>query len=286
MSALNFEINQSPSNDSCSIEPSMGTINTQFNVSCPEWFNRDEIKDYSLCRSWERIEWEVNVSFSLLVWSAKLWKRTLLAFSSIATFPVRLSSGSELTFSLELLVYIRDTWDCLTEWNRTSIVVRPDPGNNFFTELLKTGNPNTIGQVITSLSLNKSTKWTRETSRRRSPVILADHFFASIDSPRWNSCGQYLRIIVESFSNVIERPGFTSQLGHGWFQQRIELSSKSACLSDGISHRSASHADLEQHSKLISSVSAINCSDESIDSKCSGKDLFVSSVIWKSALRG
>lgn len=47
-SALNFVINRSPYNGSCSIHPLNGTTSTVFTVSCPDWFDDDEIKDYSI----------------------------------------------------------------------------------------------------------------------------------------------------------------------------------------------------------------------------------------------
>ena len=47
-SALNFIINQPPYNGSCLINPSNGTTTTLFTVSCPDWYDEDEIKDYSV----------------------------------------------------------------------------------------------------------------------------------------------------------------------------------------------------------------------------------------------
>ncbi len=47
-SALNFIINPSPDNGSCSMNPLNGTTTTLFTVSCPGWFDADGIKDYSL----------------------------------------------------------------------------------------------------------------------------------------------------------------------------------------------------------------------------------------------
>ena len=47
-SALDFMINHPPSNGSCSIQPQNGTTQTQFTLSCENWFDEDEIKDYSL----------------------------------------------------------------------------------------------------------------------------------------------------------------------------------------------------------------------------------------------
>ena len=47
-SSLNFIINQSPYNGTCEVNPSNGTPNTIFTISCPNWFDEDIIKDYSL----------------------------------------------------------------------------------------------------------------------------------------------------------------------------------------------------------------------------------------------
>jgi hypothetical protein len=47
-SSLNFVINQPPSNGSCFINPQNGTTSSIFTISCPDWFDEDGIKDYSL----------------------------------------------------------------------------------------------------------------------------------------------------------------------------------------------------------------------------------------------
>ena len=54
-SALNFVINQSPRNGSCSISPSNGTTMTLFSILCSNWFDEDDIKDYSLYGIIDRI---------------------------------------------------------------------------------------------------------------------------------------------------------------------------------------------------------------------------------------
>jgi hypothetical protein len=48
ISALNFIMNQPPSNGSCMINPQNGTTTTLFTISCPNWFDVNGIKDYSL----------------------------------------------------------------------------------------------------------------------------------------------------------------------------------------------------------------------------------------------
>ena len=47
-SALDFIINRPPYNGSCEINPQNGTTSTLFTISCPDWFDEDGIKDYSL----------------------------------------------------------------------------------------------------------------------------------------------------------------------------------------------------------------------------------------------
>ena len=108
-------INSPPRNGSCSISPSNGTTLTLFSVSCPDWFDEDGIKDYSLYRL---------IDSSL---------RTLIAFSPVSMFEVRLPSVDE---PLRLSISIRDQRDCLSEWtNITSISVRIESA--VFADLLK-----------------------------------------------------------------------------------------------------------------------------------------------------
>jgi hypothetical protein len=47
-SSIYFKKNSPPSNGSCSIDPLNGTTRTLFNISCSNWFNENEIKDYSV----------------------------------------------------------------------------------------------------------------------------------------------------------------------------------------------------------------------------------------------
>jgi len=124
-SALQFVINQPPENGSCSISPSNGTITTLFQISCPDWFDEDGIKDYSL------------YSFT---------NQLMIAFSSESSFKVYLPSGE----NQNLFVEIRDQLNCLTKFNLSSISVETDSQLN--TNLLATGNQNTVSQLLTSFS--------------------------------------------------------------------------------------------------------------------------------------
>ena len=175
-SALNFVINQPPSNGSCSLSPSNGTTTTTFQVWCPDWFDQDGIRDYSLYTQ-----------------SSDPSKRLLIAFSPSSTFTVQLPAGQGSSSSLALLVSIRDTRSCVTEWNLTSIFVQPDSnaiGNlladlqgssntltsNPLVQLLAGGNQNTVGQVTGSLSQQFNQM---NTENLRSAV--------SSNSPNWDS---------------------------------------------------------------------------------------------------
>ena len=90
----------------------------------------------------------------------------LIAFSVESTFKVYLPAVRNVNASLQLMIVIRDQRDCVTEWtNLSSIVVQADDGvlddlikisngeltSNPFTQLLKMGNQNQVGQVTSSL---------------------------------------------------------------------------------------------------------------------------------------
>jgi len=44
---FDIEINQSPKNGICSINPLNGTIITLFKINCSNWFDQDGIKDFT-----------------------------------------------------------------------------------------------------------------------------------------------------------------------------------------------------------------------------------------------
>jgi hypothetical protein len=93
----------------------------------------------------------------------------IIAFSSVETIELRLPSGDDNTSLLYISGYIRDTLYCVTELNLSSVVVISDLGqmnglidslqnsnngitNNPLVQMLASGNQNTVGQVISSLS--------------------------------------------------------------------------------------------------------------------------------------
>jgi hypothetical protein len=51
-STFDIELNQSPKNGYCSINPPNGTIMTLFKITCSDWFDQDEIKDYTIYSSY------------------------------------------------------------------------------------------------------------------------------------------------------------------------------------------------------------------------------------------
>jgi hypothetical protein len=93
----------------------------------------------------------------------------MIGFTPTLNFEVRLPAGNDNTSLVNLIAYIRDTLDCVTEYNISSPSVVPDTteinnlidniqvstnaaNNNPIVQLLASGNQNVVGQVITSLS--------------------------------------------------------------------------------------------------------------------------------------
>ncbi|CAF4200745.1 unnamed protein product, partial [Adineta steineri] len=151
-SALNFIINQPPSNGSCSINPLIGTITTLFTIECPDWYDVDGIEDYSL-----------------YAWTTDISQRTIIAFSSEYNFQVRLPAGDNETSLLNLVVYVRDLLNSITQVNISSVSVMKNfeiinelidkitnssstITNNPIVRLLSSGNQNVVGQMIIALS--------------------------------------------------------------------------------------------------------------------------------------
>ncbi|CAF1188688.1 unnamed protein product, partial [Adineta ricciae] len=144
-SALNFVINQPPSNGSCSIFPLAGTTDTLFTISCSNWFDEDGIKDYSL-----------------YFWAPEKVERSMVTFSVISTFQVRLPATSRNTSLTYLTISIRDEHDSIQEVNITSVTVTEDLSeindllnnktSNSIVQLLSGSNQNTAGQILSSLS--------------------------------------------------------------------------------------------------------------------------------------
>ena len=151
-SALNFVVNQPPSNGSCSISPQQGTTSTLFTVSCPGWFDEDGVKDYALAG-----------------YTTDPEESTMLAFSSVSDFSIRLPSPDGNQTQLKLIVTVRDTLDCVVSVNVSTVVVSVDVSSisqlvdqlsnstsaltgNSLVRLLSSGNQNTVAQLTTSLS--------------------------------------------------------------------------------------------------------------------------------------
>jgi hypothetical protein len=147
-SALNFVINQPPANGSCSIQPTSGTTSTPFHVSCPGWFDHDDIKDYSLYRL-------MNTSHTPSL--------IMVAFSMMPNFQVYLPPGEDPQSTLTLLVSIRDQLYSVQQWQLPPLIVRSDQtvlndllndvhSGNHFAQLLSNGNQNSMTQVINSIA--------------------------------------------------------------------------------------------------------------------------------------
>ncbi|CAF4145951.1 unnamed protein product, partial [Adineta steineri] len=94
------------------------------------------------------------------LWTTDQRERMMIAFSPVSTFQVRLPAGL-----LHMMIYIRDSLDCITEFNMSSVNVTTDfdtindlinniqnSTTNPFVRILVGGNQNLVGQVIISVS--------------------------------------------------------------------------------------------------------------------------------------
>jgi len=93
----------------------------------------------------------------------------ILGFTTQSSFQLRLPAGDDNNSLLNISVCIRDMLDCVTEYNMPTIMVLPDStgitafidivqqpsdeaNSNPLVQLLASGNQNTVGQILTSLS--------------------------------------------------------------------------------------------------------------------------------------
>ena len=150
-SALNFIINQSPQNGSCSVSPPNGTTSTWFTIACSQWQDTDGIKDfsfYSLFLSFPTDE-SVSTNCCLIVfvgWTGDSKDRTIIAFSPLPTLQIRLPAGDINTSLLHLSVAIRDKMDCVTRVNLSSVLVTTD--SNEIREFLRSQQASTTDPIV------------------------------------------------------------------------------------------------------------------------------------------
>jgi hypothetical protein len=95
-------------------------------------------------------------------------EQMIMAFSSVLQFQIHLSTTNANETTLNLIVHVRDTLDCLTSVNLSSITITTDLNSlkdlieivqnpsslsmNPAIQLLSSGNQNIVGQLITSFS--------------------------------------------------------------------------------------------------------------------------------------
>ncbi|CAF1019455.1 unnamed protein product [Adineta ricciae] len=151
-SSLNFIINQPPTNGSCSINPLNGTTSTIFHISCPNWFDEDGIKDYTIYG-----------------WTNNKKEKMIIGYSEVSIFNVQLPIGDNQTSLLHLFIDIRDEMNCINEINISSVYIlfdnegidnllndisqsKGENTTNSIIHLLASQNQNIVGQILTSVS--------------------------------------------------------------------------------------------------------------------------------------
>ncbi len=136
----------------------------------------------------------------------------IIAFSSVSEFQVRLPSGNDNTSILNLFVQISDILDCTTEYNMTSVIVTSDllgindlintfensPDSlttNPFIQILASGNQNTVGQVLTSISQQFNKINIESLQNAVSSKYQSSFYFSNLFS-RWHFSFNYFYFIT------------------------------------------------------------------------------------------
>ena len=97
----------------------------------------------------------------LIGWRTNPSDRMMIAFSMLSINEVLLPGTNDNGSLLHLVAYIRDRYDCVTEYNISSVIVESDfeeietnfnSTSNSFVQMLASGNQNRISQIITSFS--------------------------------------------------------------------------------------------------------------------------------------
>ena len=136
---FDIELNQSPRNGVCSIDHFNGSTMDLFQINCSNWFDEDEIKDYKIYLK-----------------NTGIISQTM---ESIISF--RLPASIDQIAIYEIVVYIRDGFDGLTEYplpfitihrNLSAILNFIQTTDDRITSLINSKNQNTMGQMIISIS--------------------------------------------------------------------------------------------------------------------------------------
>ena len=102
-SSLNFERNSPPTNGSCSIQPETGSTSTPFNISCPSWFDEDQIGRLFSFQSLHRFLWIFSTHVDRLLFGSL----ELSCLSSFGDFI--LLTRWLLSFEIETVVFVNGT---------------------------------------------------------------------------------------------------------------------------------------------------------------------------------
>ena len=168
---FDIKLNGIPRNGRCSINPSNGTILTRFIIDCFEWYDEDDIKDFTVygLSSFFAFSLRIVSINEFSGWSQDSSVRMMLDHTTESTIKLRLPPSVEEISIYHLVVHIRDTFDCVYEYSLPSVYMLHDektitnfidgltnteqlPSNDTISQLLNSGDRNSIGQLITSIS--------------------------------------------------------------------------------------------------------------------------------------
>ena len=184
---------------------------------------------------------------SVLGRTSNITQLTIIAFSSVSDFQVRLPAGDSNTSLLQLSVIIRDDLDCIAEANITSVSVLTDVTSitamintlqtsvdgltsDPLVQLLSSGNQNAVSQIITSIAQelnrinnqNVDTAVSREFLSLSGVLLLITSCLACLC--RWYSSCIHLRFIAGKRHTSISQPSIIiERLSHGCIQTTDQL---------------------------------------------------------------
>lgn len=171
-SAINFRLNEPPKNGSCTVSPLHGNTTTVFTISCSKWLDPDGIRDYSIFSNFVNMCTTTQGSYMIisLGFINNASSKLMVGYTSSSNTAVLLPAGVDPNRTVAISVEITDMLGASTEFWLQSVTVTADTdqidslvttitlsntqalNSNPTIQLLSSGSPNTVGQILSSIS--------------------------------------------------------------------------------------------------------------------------------------
>ena len=201
-----FRLNKCPSNGSCLIIPLNGSL---FTISCIDWVDEDQIKDYTIYCSISEFQRFDFVFFCILVWIDDYSKQTIIGFSLVPIFEVRLPFVNE---EMNLMVKIRDKYHCQSEKNLTKIRIENDfdlLNHLIYSKYQLIFNQNQLNQIISSLSRQLNTTFEDSLDEMKIYTNFREYLINLMMKQMFIP---YLNLIELQISTIVQLTQVTNQL--------------------------------------------------------------------------